>query len=37
VEGVHYLIEPMVPGVHNVTLTLDVSPSTYYEFNPWDP
>jgi hypothetical protein len=37
VEGVHYLIEPMTPGVHNVTLTLDVSPSTYYEFNPWDP
>lgn len=35
IEGVNYKIVPMSDSVHEVTLTLDVSPATFYSDNPW--
>lgn len=35
VEGIHYDIQPMNTSVDEVTLTLDVSPRSYYTSNPF--
>lgn len=35
VEGVHYEAKPMNAQQHEVTLTIDVSPATYYSSNPF--
>lgn len=36
VEGVHYDVVPMRSDYPNVTCTLDVSPTSYYDANPFD-
>ncbi len=35
VEGLHYEAKPMNGAQHEVTLTLDVSPATFYSSNPF--
>ena len=35
VEGIHEDVKPLVPGFDDVTLTLDLSPRSYYDVNPW--
>ncbi len=35
VEGIHYEAKPMNGAQHEVTLTLDVSPATFYSSNPF--
>lgn len=35
VEGVHEDVKPLDPGYDDVTLTLDLSPRTYFTMNPW--
>lgn len=37
VEGIHYRIVPLNPDVVDVTLTCDVSPSAYFDANPFTP
>jgi len=35
VEGIHEDVHPLQPGYDDVTLTLDLSPRSYYDINPW--
>ena len=35
VEGLHYRAQPLSPDYDDVTLTLDVSPTSYYDSNPF--
>ena len=35
VEGVHYEAKPMSAQQHEITLTIDVSPATWYATNPY--
>lgn len=37
IEGVHEELRPLSGDVDDVTLTLDLSPATYYEDSPFDP
>jgi len=35
VEGIHYEVSPMRADMHDVTLTLDVSPDSFFSSNPF--